>query len=163
MNHCLLEVKVKQAPTVRYTQDNKTPVAEMEVIFDGLRAEDPPSTIKVIGWGNMAQELQNSVQTNQKLVIEGRLRMNTIPRQDGSKEKKAEFTLSKLHFPNQANNETPNQTTNETNDRNKFNRQEERVINSAKQPDSFENNKNSTESVSWDTSPLVPDTDEIPF
>jgi single-stranded DNA-binding protein len=30
-------------------------------------------------------------------VLEGRLRMNTVTRQDGVKEKKAEFTLSRLH------------------------------------------------------------------
>ena len=34
MNHCVLEVDVLQAPTLRYTQDNQTPIAEMEVVFD---------------------------------------------------------------------------------------------------------------------------------
>jgi single-stranded DNA-binding protein len=37
------------------------------------------------------------VQIGQRLLIEGRLRMNTVTRQDGVKEKKAEFTLSRLH------------------------------------------------------------------
>ena len=50
-----------------------------------------------VGWGKLAEELQNTVQVNSKLVIEGRLRMNTIPRQDGTKEKQAEFTLSRIH------------------------------------------------------------------
>ena len=93
----MLEVLVKKAPTVRFTQDNKTPLAEIEVEFDSLRADDPPSTIKVVGWGKLAEELQNTVQVNSKLVIEGRLRMNTVPRQDGTKEKRAEFTLSRIH------------------------------------------------------------------
>ena len=31
MNHCVLEVEVIDAPTVRYTQDNQTPIAEMAV------------------------------------------------------------------------------------------------------------------------------------
>jgi single-stranded DNA-binding protein len=31
------------------------------------------------------------------LVLEGRLRMNTTARADGIKEKKAEFTLSRMH------------------------------------------------------------------
>ena len=88
MNHCVLEVQVKKAPTIRYTQDNKTPIAEMEVSFKGLRPYDLPGELKVVGWGNMAQELQNQVQAGQKLVLEGRLRMNTVPRQDGTKEKK---------------------------------------------------------------------------
>ena len=47
MNHCLLEVQVKKAPTIRYTQDNKTPIAEMEVLFEGLRADDSPGELKV--------------------------------------------------------------------------------------------------------------------
>jgi single-stranded DNA-binding protein len=33
----------------------------------------------------------------QRLVLEGRLRMNTVSRPDGVKEKRAEFTLSRLH------------------------------------------------------------------
>ena len=97
MNHCMLEVLVKKAPTVRFTQDNKTPLAEIEVEFDSLRADDPPCALKVVGWGKLAEELQNTVQVNSKLVIEGRLRMNTVPRQDGTKEKRAEFTLSRIH------------------------------------------------------------------
>ena len=52
MNHCLLEVVVKQAPTIRYTQDNKTPIAEMEVGFEALRADAPQSFIfrVIIKW-----------------------------------------------------------------------------------------------------------------
>ncbi|MFQ6539009.1 MULTISPECIES: single-stranded DNA-binding protein [Aphanothece] len=97
MNHCLLEVDVLEAPQVRYTQDNQTPVAEMAVQLDGLRPDDPPGQLKVVGWGNLAQDLQNRVQVGQRLMIEGRLRMNTVTRPDGVKEKRAEFTLSRLH------------------------------------------------------------------
>jgi len=97
VNHCLLEVEVLEAPQVRYTQDNQTPVAEMAVRFDGLRAEDPPGQIKVVGWGNLAQDLQNRAQAGQRLVVEGRLRINTVSRADGVKEKRAELTLARLH------------------------------------------------------------------
>jgi len=97
VNHCLLEVEVLEAPQVRYTQDNQTPVAEMAVQMDGLRPDDPPAQLKVVGWGNLAQELQNRVQVGQRLMLEGRLRMNTVTRQDGVKEKRAEFTLARLH------------------------------------------------------------------
>ena len=97
MNHCVLEVEVMQAPTLRYTQDNQTPVAEMAVQFDGLRPDDPAGQLKVVGWGSLAQDLQNRVQVGQRLMVEGRLRMNTVSRQDGVKEKRAEFTLSRLH------------------------------------------------------------------
>jgi single-strand DNA-binding protein len=97
VNHCLLEVEVLEAPQVRYTQDNQTPVAELVARFDGLRAEDPPGQIKVVGWGNLATDLQNRVQVGQRWVMEGRLRMNTVTRQDGVKEKRAELTLARLH------------------------------------------------------------------
>ena len=145
MNHCMLEVLVKKAPTVRFTQDNKTPLAEIEVEFASLRADDPPSTIKVVGWGKLAEELQNTVQVNSKLVIEGRLRMNTVPRQDGTKEKRAEFTLSRIH-PFSSNTSV-----------------------SSKPPATQSNlkmdsaNSLNNEGIKWDSSPLVPDTDDIPF
>ena len=145
MNHCMLEVLVKKVPTVRFTQDNKTPLAEVEVEFDSLRAEDPPCAIKVVGWGKLAEELKNTVQVNSKLVIEGRLRMNTVPRQDGTKEKKAEFTLSRIHpFSSKtAVSSIPSQTQSNI------------------KSDSA--NSINNEGVKWDSSPLVPDTDDIPF
>jgi single-stranded DNA-binding protein len=97
VNHCLLEAEVLEAPQIRYTQDSQTPIAEMTVQIEGLRPDDPPSALKVVGWGNLAQDLQNRVRAGQKLVLEGRLRMNTIARQDGVKEKRAELTLARLH------------------------------------------------------------------
>jgi single-stranded DNA-binding protein len=93
----LLEVEVLEAPQVRYTQDNQTPVAEMTVRFEGLRLDDPPGQIKVVGWGSLAQDLQNRVESGQRLMLEGRMRMNTVSRPDGVKEKRAEFTLSRFH------------------------------------------------------------------
>ena len=141
----MLEVLVKKAPTVRFTQDNKTPLAEVEVEFDSLRADDPPCAIKVVGWGKLAEELKNTVQVNSKLVIEGRLRMNSVPRQDGSKEKRAEFTLSRLHpF-------TTKTALSSSPSKNQSNQNEDSAT--------LLNN----ESVKWDSSPLVPDTDDIPF
>ena len=141
----MLEVLVKKGPTVRFTQDNKTPLAEIEAEFDSLRADAPPSTIKVVGWGKLAEELQNTVQVNSKLVIEGRLRMNSIPRQDGTKEKQAEFTLSRIHpfSINKVFSSMPSKSQS----------------NQKSDPATSINN----ESVKWDSSPLIPDTDDIPF
>jgi single-strand DNA-binding protein len=141
----MLEVLVKKAPTVRFTQDNKTPLAEIEVEFDSLRADDPPCAIKAVGWGKLAEELQNTVQVNSKLIIEGRLRMNTVSRQDGTKEKQAEFTLSRIHpfSYNTAIASNPSQPQSNT---------------KSASIDSIND-----EGVRWDSSPLVPDTDDIPF
>jgi single-stranded DNA-binding protein len=97
VNHCLLEVEVLEAPKIRYTQDNQTPIAEMLVRVEGLRPEDPPGELRAVGFGNLAQDLQSRVQVGNRLVLEGRLRMNTVARADGIKEKKVEFTLARLH------------------------------------------------------------------
>ena len=144
MNHCILEVLVKTAPTVRFTQDNKTPIAEIEAQFESLRADDPPSTIKVVGWGKLAEELKTKVQINSKLIIEGRLRMNSIPRQDGTKEKRTEFTLSRLH-PLLPTSSSSAPFEPESNTKNNSSAPLER------------------EGVKWDSSPLIPETDDIPF
>ena len=49
MNHCLIQAAINGAPQLRYTKDNKTPIAEMTVIFKGLRDEDPSRELKVLG------------------------------------------------------------------------------------------------------------------
>ena len=156
MNHCLLEAIVKVAPTLRYTQDNQTPIAEMEVAIAGLRAEDPPGPLKVVGWGNLAQELQSRVQVGQKLILEGRLRMNTVPKQDGTKEKKAEFTLSKMHPI--AGEESFSGSSSSKLD---FQGSSKSSMNT--NPTNPSNSNDGDNSVTWDSSPLIPDTDDIPF
>lgn len=97
MNSCILMAEIVQAPQLRYTSDNQTPIAEMLVQFPGLRDEDPPSTLKVVGWGNLAQEIQEQYHQGDHVVIEGRLGMNTIDRPEGFKEKRAELTAQKIH------------------------------------------------------------------
>ncbi len=160
MNHCVLEVQVKQAPTLRYTQDKKIPIAEMEVIFESLKADDPPSEMKVVGWGNMAQDLQNQVKTGQKLILEGRLRMNTVPRQDGTKEKRAELTVSKVH---QSSGPTPTESSESTY------KSSNPIANPSQGNQTEELSSTSSplkineEGSDWNSSPLVPDTDDIPF
>ena len=152
MNHCVLEVEVIDAPTVRYTQDNQTPIAEMAVRFDALREGDPPGELKVVGWGNLAQELQNRVQTGQRLLIEGRLRMNTMPRGDGMKEKRAEFTLARLHPIGAAS------TGSSPAGRPPAPAAGRQAPAAAPTPVAKE-----PEPASWNAAPLVPDTDDIPF
>ena len=152
MNHCVLEVEVSEAPTIRYTQDNQTPIAEMTVRFDGLRQDDAPGELKVVGWGNLAQDLQNRVQVGQKLMLEGRLRMNTVPRQDGTKEKRAEFTLSRLHPIGAGPQSTGLQSTG-SQPAGSQGPPAKAALAAQAQP----------ETASWNAAPLVPDTDEIPF
>jgi single-stranded DNA-binding protein len=97
MNNCILMVDLIQDPELRYTSDTQTPIAEMMVQFAGLRTEDPPSTLKVIGWGNLAQEMHERYHQGDRVVIEGRLSMNTVERPEGFKEKRAELTAQRIH------------------------------------------------------------------
>ena len=142
MNHCLIQAVINSAPQMRYTKENQTPIAEMIVNFKGLRSEDPNRDLKIIGWGNIAQEMVDELKEGQNIVIEGRLKMNSVTRKDGTKEKQPELTASKIH-------------------------QIELV--KATKSDQKENNgsidkKEITEKhSSWDSSPLVPEVDEIPF
>ncbi len=89
--------EVIRPPQLRYTQDNQTAIADMEVEFPGQRPEDPPAKLKVVGWGNLAQEMQTSYQLGDRVVIEGRLAMNSVDRPEGFKEKQAELTASKIY------------------------------------------------------------------
>jgi len=97
MNSCILMAEIIQEPQLRYTSDTQLPIAEMMVQFEGMREEDPPSTLKVIGWGNLAQEIQQNYHQGDRILIEGRLGMNTIERPEGYKEKRAELTAQRLH------------------------------------------------------------------
>jgi single-strand DNA-binding protein len=97
MNSCILMADIVQAPQLRYTSDNQTPVAEFTVQFPGLREGDAPSQLKVVGWGNLAQEIQESYREGDRVLLEGRLSMNTIERPEGFKEKRAEMTVQRVH------------------------------------------------------------------
>lgn len=96
MNSCILMAEIVQEPQLRYTPD-QTALAEMLVQFPGLRAEDPPATLKVVGWGNLAQEIQQQYRQGDRVIIEGRLSMNTVERSEGFKEKRAELTVQRIH------------------------------------------------------------------
>lgn len=97
MNSCILMAQIIQDPELRYTADTQTAIAQMLVEFPGLRAEDPPATLKVVGWGQFAQEIKENYSVGDHVIIEGRLNMNTIDRTEGFKEKRAELTASRIY------------------------------------------------------------------
>ena len=141
MNHCLIQAVINSAPQMRYTKENQTPIAEMIINFKGLRSEDPTRELKILGWGNIAQEMVDELKEGQNIVIEGRLRMNSVTRKDGTKEKQPELTASKVHQITTVEHiKTVQKENNTTSDK-----------------------KENTQSSSWDSSPLVPEVDEIPF
>ena len=141
MNHCLIQAVINSAPQMRYTQENKIPIAEMIVNFKGLRTEDPTRELKIIGWGNIAQEMVDDLKEGQNIIIEGRLKMNSVTRKDGTKEKQPELTASKIHQMNPV----------------------EEIKSDQKDNNGPFDKKDNTKDSSWDSSPLVPEVDEIPF
>ncbi len=96
MNSCILMAVIIQEPQLRYTQD-ETAMAEMLVEFAATRAEDPPATLKVVGWGNLATEMAQGYHPGDRVILQGSLRMNTIDRPEGFKEKLAELVVSKIY------------------------------------------------------------------
>ena len=93
----------------------------------------------------MVEELKEG----QNIVVEGRLRMNSVTRQDGTKEKQTELTASRIHHINPAGKITSDKEETSISNRNDSNSSEEKSDN--------------TETSQWDSSPLVPEVDGIPF
>jgi single-stranded DNA-binding protein len=96
MNQIILLAEVLQPPQTRYTPD-QTAIAETQARYPGLRPEDPSGTLKIVAFGNGAQALQEQCQPGQWFIFEGRLRMNTIERPEGFKEKVVELNVSKVY------------------------------------------------------------------
>lgn len=97
MNNCILMAEIVQAPQLRYTADNQTPIAEFVVKFPGLREGDAPGQMTVLGWGNLAQEIQERYQQGDHVLLEGRLSTNTVERPEGFKEKRVEMTVQRVN------------------------------------------------------------------
>ncbi|NEP31708.1 MULTISPECIES: single-stranded DNA-binding protein [unclassified Moorena] len=98
MNSCILMAQIIQDPELRYTSENQTPLTQMLVQFASVKAEESPSTLKVVGWGEyLANEIKANYSTGDRVVIEGSLRMNVIERPEGFKEKRAELNVSRIH------------------------------------------------------------------
>jgi len=149
MNHCLIQAVVNSAPQLRYTKDNKTPIAEMTVNFKGLRDDDPSRELKVLGWGNIAQEMVEELKEGQNIVVEGRLRMNSVTRKDGTKEKQTELTASRIHHINPVEKLTTSE--------------KEKNMSYSNDSNTSEEKSGNKENSQWNSSPLVPEVDEIPF
>ncbi len=149
MNHFLIQAVINSAPQMRYTKENKTPIAEMTVNFKGLRDEDPYRELKVLGWGTIAQEMTGELKEGQNIVLEGRLRMNSVTRKDGTKEKQPELTASRIHHISPSEQITSEKKETNISHGNNSNSSSEKSVNS--------------ENSQWNSSPLVPEVDEIPF
>ncbi len=95
MNNCVLSGKILTEPQLRYTPEQRA-ITEFSLEISGLRPEDASSTVKVISWGNMAEEIQKAYHARDEVIIEGRLGMNTVEHPQGYKEKRAELTVQRI-------------------------------------------------------------------
>jgi single-stranded DNA-binding protein len=96
MNSFVLMATVIREPELRFTKEKQTPVCEFLVEFPGLRDDSPKESLKVVGWGNLANTIKDSYHPGDRLIIEGRLGINTVERPEGFKEKRAELTASRI-------------------------------------------------------------------
>ena len=151
MNHCLIQSVIKTNPQMRYTKENQTQIAEMMVIIKGLRNDDPVNDLKVLGWGTIAQEMVEQLKEGHSVVLEGRLKMNSVTRKDGTKEKQAELTASRIHHITKREIDS-NEINSETNQGNRKDTNE-----------NMEKKETISENSNWNSAPLVPEVDEIPF
>ncbi|MBE9170853.1 single-stranded DNA-binding protein [Pleurocapsales cyanobacterium LEGE 06147] len=110
MNSCILMAQIVSDPELRSTQDNRE-ISSMMVEFEGLRTEESPARIKVVGWGNLASEIKNNYTQGDRVIIEGRLSMNLIEMPEGYKEKRAELIASRIYLLNRSNEYAVSATT----------------------------------------------------
>ncbi|WP_069791835.1 single-stranded DNA-binding protein [Cyanobacterium sp. IPPAS B-1200] len=96
MNSCVLMAKIIRSPQLRYTQESQLAISEMMVEFESISPNNPPSTLKVIAWGNLATDIEQKYKEGDEVVLAGRLKMDLVERQ-GYKEKIAELTISQIH------------------------------------------------------------------
>ena len=77
--------------------------------------------------------------------------MNSVTRKDGTKEKQAELTASKIHHITNSGIDS-NESSSELNENNKKEIDENMRL-----------KETNSENSNWNSSPLVPEVDEIPF
>jgi single-strand DNA-binding protein len=53
--------------------------------------------LRVVAWRNLATEIKQNYHKGDRVILEGRLGMNTIVRREGFKEKQAELTVQRIH------------------------------------------------------------------
>jgi single-stranded DNA-binding protein len=96
MNSIVLMAELLTDPELRRTPDNQSSIASFLVQFAGSRAEEAPYRIKVVGWNNLADEIMANYHKGDQVVVEGRLRLDTVDR-GTYKEKRTELIAQRVH------------------------------------------------------------------
>ena len=88
--------EVLTEPELRRTPDNQSSIASFLVQFAGARPEDTPYRLKVVGWNNLADEIVERYHKGDQVVVEGRLRLDTVDK-GTYKEKRTELVAQRIH------------------------------------------------------------------
>ncbi len=96
MNSIVLMAEVLSDPELRRTPDNQSSIASFLVQFAGGRTEDAPYRIKVVGWNSLADEIMEKYHKGDQVVVEGRLRLDTVDR-GTYKEKRTELIAQRVY------------------------------------------------------------------
>jgi single-strand DNA-binding protein len=96
VNSCILMAQIISDPELRSTQDQMS-VSTMMVEFESTREGEDPGKVQVEGWGKLAEEIKNTYNMGDQVIIEGRLSMNSYEMPEGYKEKRAKLVVSRIY------------------------------------------------------------------
>ena len=96
MNSIVLHATATTDPELRHTPDGQSRIASFLIQFPAPKQEDPPFRLKVTAWNNLADKAMLEVARDSQVIIEGRLRIDTVDR-GTHKEKRTELVASNVY------------------------------------------------------------------
>jgi single-strand DNA-binding protein len=96
MNTIVLQGIFQSAPELRSSQDGLLRTSAM-LIFPAAKPEEPEHKIRVICFGELAEQVHASLHQGDAVIAEGRLQVESRPRPDGTKERTIELVARRIH------------------------------------------------------------------
>lgn len=96
MNAIALMGSLQSEPELRFTQDGMARLSMM-LSFAPDRSEEADYQIRVVAFGNLAEEVHKNFHHGDGVVVEGRLQAETRTKPDGAKEKITEVIARRVH------------------------------------------------------------------
>lgn len=96
MNTIVLQGIFQSAPELRSSQDGLLRTSAM-LIFSAAKPEEPEHQIRVICFGELAEQVHQSLHQGDAVIAEGRLQVESRPRPDGTKERTIELIARRIH------------------------------------------------------------------
>ncbi len=96
MNTIALQGILQSAPELRHTQDGLAQASAM-LSFPSAKPDEADYTIRLVCFGNLAEEFHQAFQQGESVIVEGRLHAETRTKPDGSKERVVELIARRAH------------------------------------------------------------------